>query len=82
MVVASTRVVMRVVVKGDRERLGRAIAPGLDDREPEGQAGIKGGLHSFDLDNWLVVVTFGTGGCNLIASEVKPQAHGNDVGVT
>lgn len=39
----------------DRERLGRAMAPGFDDRGPEGQAGIKVGLHSFDLDHWLVV---------------------------
>lgn len=59
--------------KVDREWLGREIAPGLmvvveGWREgAEGQAGAKDDLHSFDLDNWMVV-PFSTRGCSLLAA--------------
>lgn len=68
-----------VVEKVDRERLGKAIAPGLDDQ---------GARRTGRNQRWVsIVLTWTTGwlwvsfracGCHLIAS----KAHGNDVGIT
>ena len=49
-----------------RERFGREVAPRLNGRGgwAEGQVGVKDGPHSFDLDNWLAVVSFTACGYN------------------